>query len=69
MIPLNYIHNKKWIHRDIKPGNIMIKQEPNQENFTIKLIDFGTCNQQISSARTHTGTDGYAPPEWDKGVS
>ncbi len=47
----------------------MIKQEPNQENFTIKLIDFGTCNQQISSARTHTGTDGYAPPEWDKGVS
>lgn len=55
---LQFIHNNKIIHCDIKPENIMIKFpnnfDPNSINecndFTIKIIDFGSScfNNEIS---------------------
>lgn len=34
---LNYMHYKGYVHRDVKPENLMIEHSDN----SIKLIDFG----------------------------
>ena len=69
---LEYCHSRKTsdgrdapvIHKDIKPSNIMIK-----ENGEIILIDFGIstkipdCETQIFSEKPGVGTPGYCPLE------
>lgn len=40
---LNYIHEKNVLHLDIKPQNILVYKDANEE-LTIKLIDFGFAN-------------------------
>ena len=57
---------KNIVHRDLKPENIFIKYQSNNNDFIIKLDDFGLSrkyeyqNQQFSS---NQGTFGYAAPE------
>ena len=57
---LTAVHDKGFLHRDIKPGNIYLRDagEP-------LLIDFGAARQAISehSRSVRTVSDGYAPPE------
>ena len=36
---LNHIHKKDYVHRDIKPNNIVIGNVKNLES--VKLVDFG----------------------------
>ena len=59
---LQFIHQKNIIHRDIKPDNIIRRQDGK-----LVLIDFGGAKQvtQTSLARAGTGifTPGYAPTE------
>ncbi|NEO41313.1 MAG: protein kinase [Moorea sp. SIOASIH] len=67
IVILNEIH-PKYLHRDIKPDNIMVR--PNGQ---LVLIDFGAVKaltqkyiiqqQQITSQNTSIGTLGYMPPE------
>lgn len=46
---LNFLKSKSILHRDVKPSNILINQNP----ITFKLCDFGICGQLIDSvART-----------------
>ena len=61
-----FIHNNSVIHRDIKPGNIMRRQQDNK----FVLIDFGAVKQiqpqdqaNQESFTVAIGTRGYAPPE------
>lgn len=59
---LEYTHNQNIIHRDIKPGNILISAEGN-----VKLIDFGVAKDDSISQITMTGlivgTPAYMSPE------
>ncbi|EPR78135.1 Cdc2-like kinase [Spraguea lophii 42_110] len=55
---LEYMHSLNLIHRDIKPGNILISEEG-----VVKIIDFG-LTREISSTMTHkTCSLWYRAPE------
>ncbi len=61
---LKVVHGAKFLHRDIKPGNIVIRAE----DASPMLIDFGAARQAIgvmnmNRAFTFLLTAGYAPVE------
>ena len=58
MLAVEYLHERKFIFRDIKPENIMVL-----ENGYIKLIDFGTAKKINEKTNTITGTPHYMAPE------
>lgn len=63
---VNYCHQLGVIHRDLKPENILIvsQKEKNNEFFSIKIIDFGTCEiLKNSKLKEQIGTSFYIAPE------
>ncbi|MBE9214466.1 serine/threonine protein kinase [Plectonema cf. radiosum LEGE 06105] len=59
---LGVVHQKGLLHRDIKPDNIILRQNTNE----VILIDFGIAREFNTGVRqTHTGmvSEGYSPIE------
>ena len=59
---LEVVHRENFLHRDIKPGNIIIRDEDGSP----VLLDFGSARQAIgakSRSVTAVVTPGYAPIE------
>ena len=60
-----YLHSNRIVHRDLKPENIMLLQKPENGNYHIKLIDFGTAKifKPGKKMNKFIGTSYYIAPE------
>lgn len=56
---LQYLHNANVIHRDLKPGNILLEEDP----LRVKLCDFGLARRTAAEMTNYVVTAPFRPPE------
>lgn len=71
---INAAHQHNVVHRDLKPGNIMVATLSGNET-TVKVVDFGISKPMYEENLRHTqlgtvmGTPGYLAPEQIRGTN
>ena len=65
---LGYLHDKRFVHRDISPDNIMLTNEDDTAETRVKLIDLGIAKslestKSLTMAGKFIGKVQYASPE------
>lgn len=62
MLAINSLHNLRYVHRDIKPDNVLIDRTGH-----IVLADFGSClklrDDGTVNSSVSVGTPDYISPE------
>lgn len=75
---MQHVHSKNVIHRDIKPGNVMLRPDPsNPGQLDVCLLDFGVAKDASTPIGASggtmlgsiIGTDGYMSPEQAAGMT
>ncbi len=67
LLAVDFIHQKKLIHRDLKLDNVLIDEVHELENYNVKIADFGLATFTPSNVREKLyekcGTPCYVAPE------
>ncbi len=67
---MQFVHEKNFVHRDLKPNNIMIRDDER-----VCILDFGIAKDMNNTGASSTvygtilGSDGYMSPEQANGFS
>ena len=60
---LEHMHAKGYVHRDVKPENVVLFHSAEGQKSVAKLIDFGLTRSEGTAVKRHQRPSPYTPPE------
>jgi eukaryotic-like serine/threonine-protein kinase len=64
---LEYLHHQRYVHRDIKPGNILIAPDGSAKLADLGVAKFLDNSQSLTTLDQGVGTPYYMP--WEQGIN